>query len=229
MRTNLSRIFLVDQMRIVKRSSLFTILVAMLHSSSIYCQSMDWWTFELEGVGVNFPFEEVSQNDTILQGIRVKLLYCQYENATLILQKQLVGNNISELPHDHETLRNYHHEVIKGMKDKFESEVTKKEINHKSFIGTNATFIKDEKPFSESNIFLIENYIIIATYHSTEPFDDETKKEFLYSLDFGDLEPSSQMIGESKAYQQGVLFGKIVFYGILGIGTFFVIRGLQKK
>lgn len=209
--------------------NLLTFLFTIVLSSSIYCQDSVWWTYELEGIGVDFPIEEVSQMDTIMKGVPIKMLLSQYENSTLILQQQFAGANILEFPHDHKTLIEYHDGVIEGMKNGFDSEVKKEEINQRGFIGIKATFIKDSKPFSESNVFLVGNHLIIITYHNTEPFNDEVKDEFFSSLNFGDLEPSTQMLGESKAYRRGYFFGKLAFYAILGIGAFFVIRSLRKK
>lgn len=215
--------------KLMKRQHLFAYFVIIALTNSLYCQHPVWWTFDLEGIEIDFPFEEVSQKDTVIKDVPIKMLYCNYENSVLILQKQFDGNNFSEFPHNRETLNEYHDEVIEGMKNVYNNEVKRNEINHLNFIGAKATFIEDSNPFNESNIFLVENQIIIATYHSFEPFDTEIKEQFLSSLNFGDLAPSTQMIGESKAYRQGVLFGKIAFYGILGIGAFFVIRSLRKK
>lgn len=139
----------------MNRPSLLPIILTILLNSSIYCQDKDWWAFELDGIGVDFPFEEVSQKDTTILGIKIKMLYTKYDNKALIFQKQLVGKNISEFPHNYEALRKYYDEVVDGMQNRFESEVIKKEINIRGFIGTNATFVRDSVPFSESNIFLI--------------------------------------------------------------------------
>jgi hypothetical protein len=198
-------------------------------TNPLFSQESECWTFELEGIKVDFPFEEVSQKDTIIKGVQIEMLYANYENSALIFQKQLIGNDTAALPYNHESLINYYNEYVEGMNNYIDAAVEKEEIKHRDFSGVKAIFTKDARPYNESNIFVVENHVMMITYYNLEPFNNEVKDRFLSSLNFGDLRPVSQTMGESIAYRQGRAFGTIVFYGILALGLFFIFRRLIYK
>ena len=212
------------------------ILILVLLPIQIIGQELEWYEFELENIRIDFPTEEVFQLDTIVKGTRLNQLYTTIGNATLIVQKLPAENklgieNLSALPYDYKSLIEYYNEVVEGAKGSSNAlKVENKEIKLGELIGYNSKYYRDtDVAFNESNTFLIDNSLIVISCYNLETSQEELKEKFFNSLNVENFKSLNQYKGKPKGYRQGYLFGKLFFYGLIGVGLFFVVRALRKK
>lgn len=199
-------------------------------------QNSNWFEFELENIKIDFPSEEVYQLDTIMKGIRLNQLYTTVGNSTLIIQKlpaesNTRDKNLSSLPYNYESLIEYYDGVIDGAKNSSKAEKVKKEkIKLGELIGYKSIIYNDiEKPIMESRTFLAGKDLIMLSIYNPEKELTELKETFFNSVNLDGLNSLEQYTGKSTAYRQGYVFGKLIFYVMLGVGIFFLIRALRKK
>jgi len=212
------------------------ILGLLLIPISIIGQNSNWNEFELEGVKVDFPTEEVYQADTIIRNVRLNQLYTKIGNSTLIIQKLPAESStkdkiLSSLPYDYDSLIKYYDGIIDGVKSRSKTKkAKKKEIKLGELIGYKSIVYNDiEKPLIESRTFLAGNDLIMLSIYNPVKELNNINETFFSSVNLDGLDSLEQYTGKSKAYRQGYMFGKLFFYLILGVGLFFIIRIFFKK
>ena len=212
------------------------ILLIFLLPTHLIGQEIQWYEYELENILVEFPSEDVFQLDTIINGTRVNQIYTEIEGSILMCQKLPAENKStddvpSNQPHDYESLIDYYDGVVEGLKNSLKAQnVDTKEIKFGELIGYNAILYNNaENPFFESNIFLVENSVIVISIYNPSSSIEDIKKTFFNSLNLDNLESINQYTEKSNAYRVGYIFGQLAVYIIIGIGLFLVLRAFRRR
>lgn len=208
------------------------ILTAVALTNLLISQTQDWFTYDVDSIiSISMP-NEVFEMDTTLKGVRIYQMSAHTGDATFVVQKGLIQEDATLLPHDLESLEEDYIELIDGMAKSMPFNLTSKKLtSRETFKGYHLESRDSLGNFVfEGEIYLLNKHLYSFFYSSLENFDKSEKDQFLNSLKINSDQNISQYLGKSRIYRIGYLIGNnLLTILIIGAIMYFLIRKRKKK
>ncbi|MCD2258733.1 hypothetical protein [Psychroserpens luteolus] len=215
----------------------FFLILMLFFSAQSFSQETQWYEYKFDSlISVRMPSEKVYVLDSILNGIDTRQIYTSVGNSTYMLQRLSLKNNstdenLSNLPHDKESLMTYYKGYSKGISNSRNSmRIEEIEIQKDSFVGMKLKVISsNNKQSSETDVFILNNSVYCFSYFDDVSFNNETKDYFFNSAQINKDNKISQFNGKSQGYRLGYIIGRYSPYLFILVGFVFLIIKLSRK